>query len=164
MLGYTTAYPIRVSFGRLIGLSALGHLVSAVPAIALGWVLMPQSLKVWSVAFLPLSVLGIPLTSAFAWLWAKGSNWTNTRFAVIVLVLYPVRMYSMVVALFAGGALYGGLASIATITRPAAIAVSVTLTLVLGWAASRLIAQRLAKYIIRRWAPELSDSTPPTTA
>ena len=165
MFTSATTYPIRVSFGRLVSLSVVLHLVSAVPAFALSWVLVPQTATYWPIVFgFPLSVLGIPLTTAFAWLWAKGSNWTNTRLAVLTLVLFPLRIYLMVVALLAGGASYSAVSSITTITRPAAIGVSAALVLLLGWIASRLIALPLAKYIVKRWMPELSGLSTPTTA
>jgi hypothetical protein len=47
----------------------------------------------------PIAFISIPISAAFAWLMAKGSNWVNTSAAITAVGSVPGRVY---------GILFGG--------------------------------------------------------
>jgi hypothetical protein len=95
----TTRLP-DVPFSSFLYATLLAHLCLLIPFI--GVVLLFKVMDVKSL-FLILAIIAlpaIPLSAAFAWLIAKGSNWENTSRALTVTCGFPMRMY---------GILFGGL-------------------------------------------------------
>ena len=113
--------------------------------------------------FLPMVVLSIPLTAAFALLWAKGSDWKNTRFAGLLVVIYPWRVYWVIAALITAGGVYRLLIGIATLDHTLCVIVAVVVVLLMYWANLRL-ANRFARAIPSRWAPDLLHNPGQATA
>jgi len=95
----TTRLP-EVPFSSFLYATFLAHLCLIIPFI--GGVLLFNVMDVKSL-FLILGILAlpaIPLSAAFAWLIAKGSNWEKTSMTFVVICGFPMRMY---------GILFGGL-------------------------------------------------------
>lgn len=95
----TTRLP-NVPFSSFFYATFLAHLCLIIPFI--GGVLLFTVMDVKSL-FLILAIIAlpaIPLSAAFAWLIAKGSNWEKTSTALTVTCGFPMRMYSI---------LFGGL-------------------------------------------------------
>ena len=85
-----------VPFSSFFYATFLAHLCLIIPFI--GGVLLFSVVDVKSL-FLILAIIAlpaIPLSAAFAWLIAKGSNWENTSKALLVTCGYPMRMYSVI--------------------------------------------------------------------
>ena len=85
-----------VPFSSFFYATFLAHLCLIIPFI--GGVLLFSVVDVKSL-FLILAIIAlpaIPLSAAFAWLIAKGSNWENTSKALLVTCGYPMRMYGMI--------------------------------------------------------------------
>ena len=162
MFQYTTPHPIRISYGRLLGLSIIAHLLAAAPAFGLSWLSLPMA-GFFGFVFLPMGVLSIPLTAAFALLWAKGSDWKNTRFAGLMVVIYPWRVYWVIAALITAGGVYRLLIGYATLDHTLCVIVAVVVLLLMYWANLRL-ANRFARAILSRWAPDLLHNPGQATA
>ena len=95
----TTRLPV-VHFSSFLYATFLAHICLIIPFI--GGVLLLNVMDVKSL-FLILAILAlpaIPLSAAFAWLIAKGSNWEKTSMAFTTTCGFPMRMY---------GILFGGL-------------------------------------------------------
>ncbi|HRF50954.1 MAG TPA: hypothetical protein PLC98_25210 [Anaerolineales bacterium] len=154
MYKYTTPHPIRISYGRLLTLSMIAHLLAAVPALGFSWLSLPI-LGLFEYLFLPMIVLSIPLAAAFALLWAKASEWKNTRFAALMVVMFPWRVYWNMTALITSGGVYRFLTSTTALSRTLCVIAAVVFVVLVYWGNSRL-SNRFAKVILSRWAPDLS--------
>ena len=154
MYQYTTKHPIRVSYSRLLTLSVVAHLLAAIPALGFSWLSLPV-LGFYEFVVLPMVVLSIPLAAAFAMLWAKASEWKNTRFAALMVVVFPWRMYWNMTALITSGGVYRFLSSTTALSRTLCVIAAVVFVVLVYWGNSRL-SNRFAKVILSRWAPDLS--------
>ena len=91
----TTRLP-DIPFYSFLYATFLAHLCLIIPIIS--GVLLFHVIDVKSL-FLILAIIAlpaIPLSAAFAWLIAKGSNWENTSKALLVTCGYPMRMYGII--------------------------------------------------------------------
>ena len=164
MLKFTTPYPIRVSFRRLMMLALVGNAVSFWPAIFLFWlVFSPPPLALASI-FAPFLGAGVIFAPVLAWLIAKGSNWSNTRFALFILMAFPLRFYSGMSAIAIGVVVYRMLSSMRVVTDTISVGTALVVVVMLFWSASRFLVMPLARSILARWAPDHMGSFPPTTA
>jgi hypothetical protein len=95
----TTRLP-EISFSSFLYVTIVAHLIYVVPTI--GGVLLfdLMDVKTLSLILAILALPAIPISAAFAWLIAKGSNWANTSAAFTITCGFPGRIY---------GILFGGL-------------------------------------------------------
>jgi len=95
----TTESP-SVPFSSFLYVTIMGHLIFAVPVII--GILLFNLIDVKALFFIliPIFLISIPISAAFAWLMAKGSNWVNASAAIIAVCSLPGRVY---------GILFGGL-------------------------------------------------------
>jgi hypothetical protein len=91
-----------IPFSTFLYVTTAGHLIFAVPAII--GVLLFSLMDTKSLFFIlvPIVLISIAMSAAFAWLIAKGSNWatTSTTAGVTAACSLPGRIY---------GILFGGL-------------------------------------------------------
>jgi hypothetical protein len=99
----TPAIPLSTFFVITI----VGQLVFTIPAIMI--VLVFKLLQFDALLFiaLPTIIIAIPVIAYFSWLLAKGSNWVNTKSAVIVSCIFPGRFFGVLVGGLLGYRLYG---------------------------------------------------------
>ena len=90
----------RISFGKFLGFAAIQHVIFALPVFTILVMMQLLPLNAILFLFLPFSGLGIPLSAGLCYLMAKGSNWVNTRGAVMAIGVLPGQTY---------GVLLGGL-------------------------------------------------------
>ncbi len=90
----------KISFGEFLGFVAVLQVVFALPVFII--LLMLRLLPFDALLFLvlPFSGLGISLSAGLGYLMAKGSNWVNTRGAVMAVGVLSGQIY---------GVLLGGL-------------------------------------------------------
>jgi hypothetical protein len=89
-----------IPFLSFLYAAAAGHIIFAIPAIGGVLILNLTDVKSLFFIFIPIAILSIPISAAFSWLIAKGSNWTNTTSAIIAACSVPGRFYAV---------LFGGL-------------------------------------------------------
>ena len=91
-----------IPFSSFLFATTAGHLIFAIPTI-IGLLLFSLiDAKSLFFIFVPIALISIPISAAFAWLIAKGSNWASksTIAGVIAACSLPGRIY---------GILFGGL-------------------------------------------------------
>ena len=132
---------IEITLLRTLYLVAICHLpLAAIAAILVGGSgAMNWQSTFWIVG--PYLVLGLPGTALFAWMIAKGSNWQNTKPAIAVACVYPLKYYVVIVTLFVGGRVFG--------LMPA-------LLLTLGvYLVVRRQMMKIGEYLVSRLAPDI---------
>jgi hypothetical protein len=89
-----------ITFSSFLYVTIAGHLIFAVPAIFGVLFLKLMDVKALFFIFVPIALISIPISAAFAWLIARGSNWQNSAAAIKASCGLPGRIY---------GVLFGGL-------------------------------------------------------
>ena len=89
-----------IPFSSFLYVTIASHLVFAIPAIIGVLLLNLMDIKPLVFIFVPVALISIPISTAFAWLIAKGSNWLHTSAAITSSCNLPGRIY---------GILFGGL-------------------------------------------------------
>lgn len=102
MLIFMTTHPIEITYFRLLQIALPSQFVVAIPCfglvLALGW--LPLALAAW--LFGLFVFVATPLMAGFAWMIAKGSNWTNTPLAALLVCTYGLFKYLALLGLLAG--------------------------------------------------------------
>ena len=96
----TTKLP-EIPFITFLSVTIAGHLIFAIPAIMGILLFNLMNVKSLFFIFIPIVLISIPISAAFAWLIAKGSNWVNTSAAITAVCSVPGRIYGI----FFGGLL-----------------------------------------------------------
>ena len=89
-----------IPFSSLLYVTVAAHLIFAIPAIIGVLLFSLIDVRALFFIFVPIVLICIPISAAFAWLIAKGSNWVNTTEAVTAACSLPGRIC---------GILFGGL-------------------------------------------------------
>ncbi len=122
--------------------SIVGQLVFTLPASIIILVFKLLQFDAFVFIALPTVLISVPLVAYFSWLLAKGSNWVNTKSAVIVSSIFPGRFFSVLVGGLLGYRLYG-------------IAGGVLLT-VLFFFGANIIGKNLGEQLVKKLMPELN--------
>ena len=93
--------PFRV----FLQVALVGHLVYFVPTLTAFLLFDPQ--PVWVVILTAHAVVTIPLSTALAWLIARGSNWANTSMAMTLIGSVPAIFYCLLLGGVLGFRLFG---------------------------------------------------------
>ena len=96
-----TANSPGIPFSSFLHVTIIGHLIFAIPAISGILLLSLIDIKTLFFILIPILLISIPVSAAFAWLTAKGSNWVNTSAAIMAVCSLPGRVYGI----FFGGLL-----------------------------------------------------------
>jgi hypothetical protein len=133
----TTKLP-EIPFITFLSVTTVGHLIFAIPAIM--GILLFNLMNVNSLffIFIPIALISIPISAAFAWLIARGSNWVNTSAAITAVCSVPGRMY---------GIFFGGLLGSHFFNTAGGIVVA-TLFYFLALAATLPIGKLLSRKVI----------------
>ena len=133
----TTKLP-EIPFITFLSVTIAGHLIFAIPAIM--GILLFNLMNVNSLyfIFIPIALISIPISAAFAWLIARGSNWVNTSAAITAVCSVPGKMY---------GIFFGGLLGFHFFNTAGGIVVA-TLFYFLALAATLPIGKLLSRKVI----------------
>lgn len=136
------ARPVPLS--RFLYVSLVSQILLAIPFMLAVWAL-GASFDLFA-RFLvgPFFVLGAPLIALFAWLVAKGSNWTNIQPAARLVAGYGVQLYVILAALLVVVRYMGAL----PMWTYAGLLVCVIV-------ARRLLVAPYARFLLRWLAPEM---------
>lgn len=138
-----------VPLSRFLCVSLVSQIFLAIPFMLAVWA-MGASLDLFA-RFLvgPFFFLGAPLVASFSWMVVKGSNWTNTQPAAILVAGHAIQLYVILAALLVVIRYMGTL----SVWMYAGLLVSVIV-------ARRLLVAPYARILLHWLAPELLVDRP----
>ena len=100
-----------VALSRFLRLAFVSQVLLAIPYCLVAWLIGASVGTLFVILVGPFLFLGAPLIASISWLIAKGSNWSNTRYAALGVAGYGSMAYAtfslILVALRYGSALPG---------------------------------------------------------
>ena len=98
-MSMTTKLP-NIPLSSFLYVTVEGHLIFTIPAVIGILLLNLMDVRELFFELVPIALISIPISAAFAWFIAKGSNWVNTNAALRASCRLPGKIY---------GVLFGGL-------------------------------------------------------
>ena len=133
---------IQIPASSFFVITLVGHLIFAIPAIIIILVLELLQVKALLFIALPTMLIFVPGGAYFSWLMAKGSNWVNTRTAVIASSVFSGRFFSVLVGGLLGYRLYGIIGGV--------------LFVIPFFIGANVIGKVLGEFFVDRFIPELN--------
>jgi hypothetical protein len=97
----------EVPFRKFFYVTVLAHIVYAVPTVVVLLFFDSKNGRPVLFILLILAVIKIPVVTAMAWLLAKGSNWVNTSYAMMVIGGVTATLYGVVLGGWLSFRLFG---------------------------------------------------------
>ncbi len=133
-----------VSFLRFLRLAFVSQALIAIPYCIVAWLIGAPVGSLFVILLGPMLIAGAPLIAFISWLVAKGSNWSNTRYAALGTAGHGSMIYAfyslMLVAIRYGSTLPGGFFVVAFVVLAVGL---------------KFLLFPYGKFIVSRLAPEL---------
>ncbi len=131
--------PLPIPFRNLLGFVVVEHAVFALPVLTLLVLFrfIPFEVALFLIAVF--SVVVVPTSAGMAYLIAKGSNWVNTRAAVMASGVLPGQIY---------GLLFGGLVGYHLWKTPGGL-----IGAIICFGLGSLAGAKVAQYLVEKELP-----------
>ena len=133
---------VQVPLSTFFVITIISQLVFTIPAVIIILVFNLLQLEAFLFIALPTILISIPIGAYFSWLMAKGSNWVNTKAAVVVSSIFPGRFFGVLLGGLLGYRFYGMIGG--------------ALFIILFFLGTNLLGRFLGELLVEKLIPEMN--------